>query len=145
MSEETDLPPTTYEKCCGIRRILLNRAAEVMCYHNWDDAFATKQIRELPEFFRDRWPNYCDVQPAELTSAQCDELGFGSWSKENPMRLIPLWLFPFLAAEIKTQCIDGSTVLKKADMDNDHRFGCLAYGIIPADLAPCAGPGSCDE
>lgn len=41
------------------------------------------------------------------------DLGFGKWSEESTIRLIPLWLFPFLAEEIETECIDGEKKLTK--------------------------------
>jgi hypothetical protein len=122
----------TFEKCQTIRRVIVNRAAEVMAYTNWGDDFAAKQIREIPVSLLERNPELGQIQPAELTNDECDSLGFGRWSEDNPMRLIPLWLLPFLADEIKTTCIDGSSVSRKADMDNDNRFGCLAYGVTPS-------------
>jgi hypothetical protein len=125
---------TTFEKCQAIRRMLINRAAEVMAYKNWGDDFAAKQIRNFPEelMSQNSGPDFFGIQPADLTEAEMVDLGFGKWSKETPMRLIPLWLFPFLADEMETECIDGEKkTLKKADMDNDNRFGCLAYGVVP--------------
>lgn len=74
------------------------------------------------------------IQPADMTDRQLDALGFGRWSSQSPMRLIPLWLFPFLAESLVVECIDGETkLIKKSEMDTDSRFGCLAYGIIPSD------------
>ena len=122
----------TFEKCQTIRRVITNRAAEVMVYADWGDDFAAKQIREIPKSLLERNPELGRIQPAELTADECDSLGFGRLSEENPMRLIPLWLLPFLAYEIKTTCIDDSSVLCKADMDNDNRFGYLAYGVTPS-------------
>lgn len=123
---------TTFEKCQTIRKLIVNRAAEVMCYTMWSDEFAAKQIREIPDVLLERHPELGKIQPSELTEEECNSLGFGQWNADNPMRLIPIWLFPFLADEIQTTCIDGSSVLRKADMDNDHRYGCLAYGIMPS-------------
>lgn len=60
------------------------------------------------------------------------DLGFGLWSEESSIYLFPLWLFPFISDDIKTVDISGnSLILKKEDMDNDQRFGCVAYGIVP--------------
>jgi hypothetical protein len=124
----------TFEKCQSIRRIIVNRAAEVIAYQGWDNDFAAKQIRDLPKEIKRMkgGKEVFGIQPAELTEEQMVDLGFGRWSKENPMRLIPLWLLPFLAEEIDCECIDGEKkLLKKSDMDNDNRGGCLAYGVIP--------------
>ncbi|MCD6347649.1 MAG: hypothetical protein J7L96_09545 [Bacteroidales bacterium] len=117
--------------------MIINRAAEVMVYTSWDDDFATKQIRKFPEELakQKNGEDYFGIQPAEMTARQCDELGFSKWDEENPMRLIPLWLMPFLADEIETENINGEKKLtKKSDMSDDNRFGCLAYGIIPMAL-----------
>lgn len=124
----------TFEKCKTIRRMMMNRAAEVMAYKNWGDDFAAKQIRNAPEEIEKMkgGKELFGIQPVELTEDEMTDLGFGKWSEETPMRLIPLWLFPFLAEEIETECIDGEKKLtKKSEMDNDNRFGCLAYGVIP--------------
>lgn len=122
----------TFQKCQMIRSIIVNRAAGIMVYTNWNDDFAVKQIRNIPDMLLSENPELGQIQPSELTTDQCDSLDFGKWSEKNPIRLIPLWLFPFLADDVKTTCIDGSDVLRKSDMDNDSRFGCLAYGITPS-------------
>lgn len=122
----------TYDKCRGIRRYILNRAAEVMAYTNWDGEFALKQIRDIPREVLEEH-NFGMVNIAELTAEQMDNLDFGRWSEDNPMRLIPLWLLPFLPDEIEADCIDGvRTVYKRSEMNNDNRGGYLAYGIRPA-------------
>lgn len=123
----------TFEKCCIIRKMLLTRAAETMLYDDWSDEFATKNIREYPNDLK-KIKNGADllgIQPAEMSAIQMKALGFGTYSKDNPMKLIPLWLFPFLADKIETESITGEKCTKKADMDTDNRFGYLAYGIIP--------------
>ena len=122
----------TFNKCLTIRRTLLTRAAEVMLYENWSPEYAVKRLRDFPAAVLKDHPELGQIQPAELTAQECDSLGFGRWNKDKPLRLIPLWLYPFLADEIQTTCIDGSSVLRKADMDTDHRMGQLAYSITPA-------------
>lgn len=126
---------TTYEKCQAIRRMIMNRAAEVMVYESWGDDFAAKQIRKFPDDLakQEHGMDYFGIHPAEMTDKQLEDLGFGRWGDETPMRLIPLWLLPFLADEIETECINGEKITKKSEMDKDNRFGCLAYGVIPAD------------
>ena len=123
----------TYEKCCSIRRLILTRAGEVMNY-DWDAEFSKKNIKEFPDDLKNRMNtrgnDFFNIQPSELTKEEMTELDFGRWSKDDPMRLIPLWLFPFLAQDIKTECIDETKRIRKSDMDTDHRFGCLAYGVL---------------
>ena len=129
---------TTYEKCQTIRRILINRTAEVMAYSSWPDKFAAKEIRNLPEDIKEMkgGKKLFGILPAELTHEEMVSLGFRRWSDESDMMLIPLWLFPFLADVFEAGCIDGETrIFKKADMDNDNRGGCLAYGVMPQTVA----------
>lgn len=121
----------TYALCRRIREMVMNRAAEVMCYVSWSAEFASKEIKEIPASIRGD-KSFKPVQPADLSSAEMDDLGFGLWEEGNPMRLIPLWLFPFLADEIYCGSISAEArVIKKSEMDNDNRMGFLAYGVIP--------------
>jgi len=127
---------STFEKCMNIRQFIMNRAAEVIVYGgkgSWSPEFCFEQMTAFVEKQKKNSPDYYQIQPSELTSEQMDTLRFGRWSEDDPMRLIPLWLFPFLADDVRVRCIDGSETLKKADMDDDHRFGQLAYGVLPAD------------
>ena len=130
---------TTYEKCKNIRRMIVNRAAEVMNY-SWDDDFSTKWIRLFPDGLKEQKKHgvdYFGIQPSDLTETEMMELGFGVWSEETPMRLIPLWLYPFLADEITVESIIGKkATIKRTDIDTDNRFGCLAFGVIPRKEKP---------
>ena len=121
----------TYEVAKNIRRIIVNSAAESMNYLSWSADFVASQIREIPERLKKAdW--FSPINPADLTEKEMLELGFGKWSEEDPKFLIPLWLFPFLTKEVDCGCIDGEKrIQKKSEMDNDHRFGCLAYGVMP--------------
>ncbi len=124
---------SAYETCQDIRHNIVIRAAEVMNYPSWSDEIAARRIREIPDNLTER------VNITELTEAEMDELGFGRWTEDSPMRLIPAWLFKFLPDELECECIDGSkSILKTSEMDADHRFGCLAYGILPSDYARTA-------
>lgn len=120
---------TEYQKAKRIRQYITQRAAEVMNYESWSDEFSTENIRNIPQKILE---NIGTVDVTSLTDEEMEDLGFTKWSQDNPMRLIPLWLFPFLPEEIHIQNFDGSKqILKKSEMDKDHRFGCLAYGIPP--------------
>ena len=121
----------TYEVAKNIRRIIVNSAAESMNYLSWSADFVASQIREIPERLKKAdW--FSPINPADLTEKEMLELGFGKWSEEDPKFLIPLWLFPFLTEEVDCGCIDGEKrIQKKSEMDNDHRFGFLAYGVMP--------------
>lgn len=69
-----------------------------------------------------------------LTDADCAELRFGRWEKDNPLRLIPIWLYRAIPNGMKLTCIDNTEIeFERGKTDNDVRYGCLAYGIIPKD------------
>ena len=122
---------TAYELCQNYRRIILNRAAEVMNY-TWDPEFCALQIREIPEVLKGK-EGFELIDTNDLTEEQMKNLDFGLWSEENPIRLIPLWLYPFLKEEFASGDISDGPVhmVKKSEIDTDHRFGCLAYGVMP--------------
>jgi len=121
----------TFEKCKRIRSIILRRAAEVISY-KWDAEFAVSTLGEIETNLRKKEDiGLYDIQPSDLTATEMEELDFGKWTETSEMMLIPLWLFPYLADNIIVNCIDGTTVMKKSEMDNDNRFGCLAYGVTP--------------
>jgi hypothetical protein len=60
-----------------------------------------------------------------------EDLGFGISSDESEMRLIPIWLSPFLCEEFESKSILGTKCSKLSELDKDHRFGCLSYGVVP--------------
>jgi len=122
-----------YQLCVNIRSRIMTQAAEVFIYANWGDDFALKQSREIAEKIIN-----CEVfekvNPNNLSSDQMHELGFGKWAEDSKLMLIPLWLFPFLCDEFEAGSISNDDVelVKSSEIDNDHRFGSLSYGVIPA-------------
>lgn len=124
---------STFEKCKAIRRSLLIRAGEALSYSCWSDSFKLDNLKNIFESLGQWEKEYGSfkINPNDLTAKQMNELGFGRWTKEDPMRLIPIWLFPFLCEKFECQCIDGSKHTNLSELDNDHRMGCIAYGVIP--------------
>lgn len=122
----------TYDLCKRIQKVINIKAAEVFVYSRWSDDFAATKAKEIPKVIID-----CDwffrIDPNDLTLDQMTELDFGLWSDDNPIRLIPLWLYPFLVDELIVGRINGGELetTKREDMDNDHRFGNIAYGVMP--------------
>lgn len=104
---------TNYDKALTIRHSLLTAAAESVSY-GWDKEFIFDNLSRVRKRLLDKIGK---VDPSKLTLAQMDYLGFGRWEKDSSDRMIPLWLFPFLA--------DPPT-------DNDHRFGYLFDSVEPA-------------
>lgn len=67
----------------------------------------------------------------DLSKREAIELRFGKWSEEDPtLYLIPIWVFPILPVGTKLTCINGEDIVYDGhNVDNDVRFGCLAYGV----------------
>lgn len=136
---------TPFEQAQEVRRSMAMAAADAVIYRSWPDDFRLSQIREK----NDRLCQLCRGIPLDgLTVAECDDLGFGRWSEGNPLRLIPIWLYPHLRYGDTVTSFTGKAVIVGTDytnpdsgdgyVDNDARFGCLAFGIIPADVEMAA-------
>lgn len=122
----------TYELCKRIRNLYVITAAEILNY-DWNSAFCKKRIKSIEKNIKHQ-EEYFDINPAELTEKQMIELDFKKWKVDDKAYLIPLYLFPFLSNKIKTSCIDNSNYYLKENMDTDHRYGCIAYKIMPNDI-----------
>jgi hypothetical protein len=123
---------TQFDIAQNIQRILLNKLAETQLYNHYTTETAFTELKDVIA----RITTNCDYQPidpTQLTAAEMDALHFGIWEKESPARLIPLWLYPFLAAEFLYTSVMGHKGTKTADMDTDSRFGYLAYMVTPRE------------
>lgn len=125
---------TTFEKCKAIRNSILTRCGEIMSYQ-WDDHSKVSNIMDIHKSISEWETKHGSfkIDPNDLTEDEMVKLGFSSWSEESKIKLIPIWLYPFLAEDIETESISGSKHTKKSEIDNDHRFGLLAYGVIPSN------------
>jgi hypothetical protein len=121
-----------YEKCDAIRSLYLNRVASITVYDKWTDKFKLSEIKDIPEIVKgwEKEHGSFKIEPNLLTMEDTKKLGFGKWDKSD-LRLIPLWLFPFLSDELEVYSINGKKVTNLSDIDRDNRFGCLAYGVKP--------------
>ena len=119
----------SFELAKAIRKAICSRAAQVFSYANWSDDFAVKEIRNIPSWVRGSG-NFKPIDPNDFTVEQLKELGFGQWDEESKLFLMPLWLLPFVKDELELGCIDGERrTFKREEIDNDERFGCLAFGV----------------
>lgn len=124
----------TFTLCDGIRRNILLRASETIQYNSWSDEFCRKQMLGMVDMLKSR--EYDNIDPTLLSYQEMDDLGFGRWNGNSPMRLIPLWLLPFLIDQFFCADISGKMCMrKKTDIDNDHRGGMLAYGVFSKEEA----------
>jgi hypothetical protein len=114
---------SVFEQACMYRTRLLLVSAEVIQYTSWPKEFAVSQIQGVAT----KTPTL-KLDPRKLTLKQAKELGFGRWDNKSKIMLIPLWLVPALNPNTVVTCINGKR-MKLKDADNDHRFGCIAYGV----------------
>ena len=119
-----------YEFLLMVRQAIVNRAAEVFCY-SWDNTSSSKRIKEIPDVFS-KSDYFRKVDPNEMTVDQLDNLGFQKLDEDSGLMLIPLYIYPFLKDEIMCGSISDicSRLIKVSEIDIDHRFGCLAYGVF---------------
>lgn len=109
---------------------LANRVSETTQYENWSDKFCRKEIKEASQKFVEEIKNHIDWN--NLTEEDCKELRFDKWDEESGIYLIPLYLFPIIPIGLKVYCISGEEIVNDGtNLDNDIRFGCIAYGIKP--------------
>ena len=120
-----------YDLCKNIRARIMTKVSEVMIY-NWGDSFSLTQVKSIAEDII-KCEGFEKINPNHLTEVEMINLGFGQWDDDNPILLIPLWLYPFLCDEFVAGSISNGIParIKLSEIDNDHRFGCLSYGVIP--------------
>lgn len=109
---------------------LANRVSETTQYESWSDEFSRKEIKEANQKFVDEIKKHIDWE--NLTEEDCKELRFGKLDEESGIYLIPLYLFPTIPIGMKVYSINGQEIVNDGtNLDNDIRFGCIAYGIKP--------------
>ena len=108
---------------------LANMSSQVIVYENWSDEYKTTKTKEVFNVFYEELKKHIDFN--NLTVEEARELRFGRWSEELPnLWLFPLYLVPIIPEGLEIMYIDGEKgIFKKDEMDNDIRFGCVAYGI----------------
>lgn len=106
-----------------------NRISETTTYTNWPDALAREEVMKASKKFLNALKNYIDFE--NLTEREARELRFQKWSEDEPdLYLIPLYLLPILPIGIELTCLDGENLIYDGkNVDDDIRFGCIAYGI----------------
>lgn len=138
-------------KITALRSSFTNTLAELLIY-KYDNSFKLKTLTKCLKEFLDIFGR---VDFTDFTSDELLLCGFKIWNKETNLHLIPLYLYPFLPIGIELTCIDGSKIKveenydsqyiesclvgidssdlikNKSYIDNDHRAGMLAFGIVP--------------
>ena len=118
------------------RTSILTTAASAAAFHGpWSDDFCIKEIKRV-------WNNTTSVldkpigeplMAEDLREVSTDDLfslGFGRWSGDSQLLLIPIWAWNFIADGQEVISINGETKVKGTDdIDLDHRGGYLAWGF----------------
>lgn len=126
---------TDYAKARMIRQALLRATGEANQY-GWSDEAIRAQLFHTASKLQ-----AYKVDVTKLSLSEVNELDFGNW--DGKLRLVPLWLFPYLAEGQRLTSINGEekTVnLSYRDrnspsyIDNDHRFGSVAWGFVPTEV-----------
>lgn len=124
---------TAFDYLTFAMRELCATAAMTAAYPSWDDKFSRKEVREVwnDDAAPMRKKRHRRVTMDELRSFTDDQrhtLGIGNW--DAGLRVIPLWMWNYIADGETVTSIDGSTAVKGQDeIDLDVRFGCIAYGF----------------
>ena len=107
---------------------LVNEVSQTVIY-NWSDSLKRDANKQTFNYFYKELEKYIDFK--NITVEEAKELRFGKWSDEQPdLWLFPLYLVPIIPEGLEIEYIDGTKgIYKKDKMDNDTRFGCVAYGI----------------
>lgn len=106
-----------------------NKIAETVQYKSWSDEYCREVAQKATDTMLDSLKK--DLNWDSLTKEEALELRFGQWSNEDPdLYLIPLWLLPIIPIGTKLTTIFGDEITYDGhNVDNDTRFGCIAYGI----------------
>lgn len=105
-----------------------NRVAETVQYKNWPDDVCRKEIDESTNKLCNELKKYIDFH--KLTREEATELRFGKWAEDDDLYLIPLYLLPIVPIGMELTNICGDKfIYNGSNVDNDTRFGCIAYGI----------------
>lgn len=113
-----------------IKNRILNSAAEVAHYKNWNDEYSRKSINEACSADGSTFLHPIDKLALDdlrtLTREELYDVGFTNW--DDTMLLIPLWMKHFIEEDEIVTSINGhSCHLWEADTDN--RRGMMAYGF----------------
>ena len=110
-----------------------NRVAETVQYTSWSDEFCRKEIKANTDTMLKELSKHIDW--SNLTREEALELRFGMWDEDMPnLYLLPLYLLPILPIGTELTTISGDKIVYNGtNVDDDTRFGCIAYGIEISD------------
>lgn len=91
-----------------------------------NDLYYGKPIQNIPK---------TKLNPSLCTEDQLIQLDFGQWA--DNLFLIPVWLVPHISDTFIGRSINDTKgdvrLLVTSDIDKDHRFGCITFGVEPKE------------
>lgn len=106
-----------------------NTVSQTVHYDNWSDELARREVADTYNKFINEVKKHIDFN--DLTVKEALTLRFGKWDEESGLYLIPLYLLPALPVGIELTSIMGDKIIYDgSNIDNDTRFGCIAWGIV---------------
>ena len=134
IKSEKNMKLTTFELAQRLLVTVANKATQCAVYNGWNGDFCKESITETIDSIK-KDENFKPIDPNVFTVDELKKLGGCEWDEEfNNLILIPIWMLPFLADEFAAAGLDGvNQIYKREEIDNDCRFGCLAYGVFLAE------------
>lgn len=110
---------------------ILRAVGEARAYHQ-QDVYFSQRVKEIMDNHVSKLDKFLEgrLSTLELNDSEARALGFMLWDEESDLRLIPLWLVPYINEDTWVLSVDnGEESEKIMDVELDTRFGCIAYGI----------------
>lgn len=117
----------------NFKKQLIIKTSEINLY-DWDDKFKSNHLKKLRE---DLLVYFNEIDYAIFGIDELKQLGFSVWDDEesDPIYLAPLWTYDTFKGGTKLYSIGGGEkIVGIDDLDNDHRYGNLAYGLKESQI-----------
>lgn len=111
---------------------LVNRLSELNTY-NWGANYKERELKDAFDTFYkslQKESNNHLVDLSRMTVETAKEMGLRKWDDNSDLYLFPLWFMPLIPIGTEVTAINGEKIIYDGtNLDNDIRFGCIAYGI----------------
>ena len=129
---------TEFEKAKSLQIYYAGVFGQCAIYGDWDADFVKKQIVLA---YNSGIGEIGFIDFIQLTEAQLSLIGAKPWSEFSELMLLPVWTYRHLMIGMPVITITGEELTVGVGytlrghenyLDNDQRFNCLAFGVIPA-------------
>lgn len=111
---------------------LANRLSELNTY-NWSADFKERELKDAFDTFYkslQKESNKPLIDLSKMTIEAAKEMRFCKWDENSDLYLFPLWFKPLIPIGTEVTTIGGEKIIYNGtNLDDDIRYGCLAYGI----------------